>query len=473
MKPSITLLLGCLSLGFMQPSAAQNTQLDPTFQPPAILNGTSSGTVHDVVQQADGKYVIGGVFRTINGVRARNLARLNIDGSLDAAFTAACQANGAVYSLALQPNGQVLAAGAFDSLAGASRRAVGRLLPTGALDATFDANLPAPAAPASLAVSQVALLPGGNVLVLSPSAPSYGSSGGVTPPTGLRQLSSTTGQPLPGWQAAIHALCFAVQSDGKVLTGGGGNSYILMHLLARLLPTGSLDPGFTPLTTYFTSTTAQLEVDANDNVYRLGTWNSNVGSGLSGPGIGQNDWGTLQAQVFRRQPNGRFLVAGTPAALGSPLTTRLLPSGQQDATYQAANGPRAVAASDQVLRFLVQPNGALMLAGSFTQAGTTPVHGLVRMLDGSVLSKANAQAEGGTSIWPVPAEAVVHVALAAPAQPQQVQLLDGLGRVVLAQPVAAGSTSLTLNIAALPVGVYALRVQYAQGGAVVRRVVRQ
>jgi uncharacterized delta-60 repeat protein len=460
MKFSVTLLVSCLSLSLTRPATAQNTQLDPTFQPPQILAGAGSGTVYDVVQQADGKYVIGGAFNTINGVRARNLARLNADGSLDVAFTAACQANGAVYSLALQPNGQVLAAGAFDSLAGASRRSVGRLLPAGTLDAGFNAGLTS-----SYASEQVGLLPGGDVLMLVPQ------SGSATTLDGLRRLNGQTGLPDPTFQQAVSALCFAVQSDGKIVTGGGNASYVLMHLLARLLPTGSLDPGFTPLTTYFTSTTAQLEVDANDNIYRLGTWNSNVGRGLSGPGIGQNDWGTLQAQVFRRQPNGRFLVAGSPATLGSPLTTRLLPTGQQDASYQATNGPRSVLAGDRVLRFLVQPNGALMLAGSFTQAGTTPVHGLVRMLDASVLAKATAQNEIGTVVWPVPSTTEVYVALAA--QAQQVQLLDAVGRVVLSQPAAAGGKSLTLNIAALPMGVYALRVQYAQGGTVVRRVVRQ
>lgn len=464
MKSLTLLLASSLSLALPQLAAAQNTRLDPAFQPPHILAGGSSGTVHDVVQQADGKYVIGGVFSTINGVRARNLARLNADGSLDAAFTAACPANGAVYSLALQPDGRVLAAGAFDSLAGAKRRSVGRLLPAGTLDAGFNAGFTG-----SAAVVQVGLLPGGDVLTLVPR----GASQFPVVLNDLNRLNGQTGQPDPTFQQAVSALCFAVQSDGKILTGGGNASYALMHLLARLLPTGGLDPSFMPLTTYFTSATLQLEVDASDNVYRLGAWNSNVGAGLSGPGISQNGQGTLLALAFRRQPNGRFLVAISLGAPGSPLTTRLLANGQPDAGYQGTNGPRTVAASDRVLRVLVQPNGALMLAGTFTQAGTTPVHGLVRMLDSSVLATATVQQESGTAVWPVPSAAEVQVALAALAQPQQVQLLDAVGRVVLAQPVAAGSTHLTLSLAALPVGVYALRVQYAQGGTVVRRVVRQ
>lgn len=462
MKLLSTLYLVGLGLTFARPAIAQTTQLDPSFQPPLILNGASTGTVHDVVQLPTGQYLIGGSFSTINGMRARNLARLNANGTLDATFTAACPANAPVYSLALQPDGRVLVGGAFDSLAAAPRRMVGRLLPSGLVDGSFDATLTG-----SGAVTQVAALPNGDVLALGPQ----GASSAV--PGGLRRLSGQTGQPDPGFQAAVSALCFAVQADGKVLTGGGNGSYVLMHLLARLLPSGSLDPSFTPLTTYFTSATAQLEVDANDNVYRLGTWNSNTGAGLAGPGIGQNEWGSLLVQAFRRQPNGRWLVAGRTTGAGSPLTARLLPGGQRDASYQAGNGPLADAAGGQVMRLLVQPNGALLMAGSFTLAGTTPVHGLVRMLDAGVLATTNAQAENATAVWPVPTQATVHLALAAAALPQQVELLDGLGRRVLTQPVAARSSTLTLDVAALPAGVYALRVHYAQGPPVVRRVVRQ
>ena len=113
-----------------------------------------------MVRQPDGQYVVGGSFSSINGVRARNLARLHADGTLDAAFTARSQANGPVQSLALQADGRIVAGGQFDSLAGEPRRAVGRLQASGALDAAFDAGLP-PASPYPLVLGQVALLPGG------------------------------------------------------------------------------------------------------------------------------------------------------------------------------------------------------------------------------------------------------------------------------------------------------------------------
>lgn len=452
-----------LSSLLAHPATAQNTRLDPTFQLPVILNAASPGTVRDVVRQADGKYVIGGTFTSINGVRARNLARLNADGTLDAAFTANSAANRPVYSLALQPDGRILAGGQFDSLAGAPRTSVGRLLPTGALDAAFNANQGPYLLPA---IEQVALLPGDDVLALSPRSPSFG-----VPAAGLYRLSGLSGQVDGGFQQAVPALRFAVQSDGRILTGGGGGSYILMHLLARLLPNGSLDPSFAHATTYYTSTTLQLEVDARDNIYRLGAWSSNSGRGLSGPGITQNDWGTLSATGFRRQPNGRFLIGGLSASAGLPLTTRLLPDGLQDVSYLASAGPRASATGiGQVHRFLPQPDGAVMIAGNFTVAGTTPVHGLVRMLDTNVLTTRNELAEQGTAVWPVPASETVSVSLEATAQPQKMELIDAVGRVVLTQEVASRAAVQAMQVAALPAGVYALRVSYAQGGPVVRRI---
>ncbi len=69
----------------------------------------------------------------------------------------------------------------------------------------------------------------------------------------------------------------------------------------------------------------------------------------------------------------------------------------------------------------------------------------------------------------MPAHDVLHLALDAASRPRQVQLLDALGRVVLARPTPPAT--LSLPTAALPPGVYLLRVDYATGGPVTRRVV--
>lgn len=74
-----------------------------------------------------------------------------------------------------------------------------------------------------------------------------------------------------------------------------------------------------------------------------------------------------------------------------------------------------------------------------------------------------AAARPTRAAWPVPAQGRLHLALDAAARPQHVQLLDALGRVVLAQPATKDAMSLKKSI--LPIGVQVLRVAYATGRA--------
>nr|AGU10138.1 hypothetical protein [uncultured organism] len=457
----LTGVYGLLLSGLLAHAAtAQTTRLDPTFQLPVILNAASPGTVSDVVRQADGKYVIGGAFTSINGVRARNLARLNADGTLDAAFTANSAANRPVYSLALQPDGSIVAGGVFDTLANVFRPYIGRVLSSGALDLAFTPVVPS----TDVRVNQVAIAPGGDVLSLTGSQPRYG----VTP-AGLRRFDGATGQPVPGFTPAVDAVHMAIQPDGKILTAGSAPAYVSTYMVARLLPNGSLDPSFAHRINAFISAVNQVGYAANGEVYMAGNWSGAqlARAELTGPQGRLGTGGLYEATGFAFQPNGRILLRGVPTAAGQPVTSRILPNGQVDGTYVAANGP----VNGSVTRMLVQPDGAMMMAGSFTLAGTTPVWGLVRMLDANVLSAKNSQAEKGTTAWPVPASAVLNVGLELAARPHRVQLLDALGRVVLAQPVAATTNELALNVAALAAGAYVLRVDYEQAGPVVRRVV--
>ena len=76
----------------------------------------ANGTVRVVVVQPDGKILIGGDFTTLspNGgaaVTRNHIARLNPDGTLDTAFNP--NANGTVYSIAVQADGKILVGGAF------------------------------------------------------------------------------------------------------------------------------------------------------------------------------------------------------------------------------------------------------------------------------------------------------------------------------------------------------------------------
>jgi len=162
------------------------------------------------------------------------------------------------------------------------------------------------------------------------------------------------------------------------------------------------------------------------------------------------------------QPNGLILLGGLGSSSAVSLD-RIPAPGLANPTFIATNGPASA-----FNRVLVQPDGAIMAAGSFTSVGSQAIGGLVRLLDANVLSVANHQLAARTQVWPVPVHGQLHLRLDAASRPQRVELLDALGRVALTQAIS--QPELTLDTTPLRTGAYVLRVQYASG-PVTRQVV--
>ena len=110
----------------------------------ANVSGDGYTSVNAVVVQPDGKILIGGIFNKVNGVTRSNLARLNIDGSLDTTFDpiaggSAISGYVAVYALALQPDGRILVGGEFTTVGGREQPNIARLQTNGVVDTNFSA----------------------------------------------------------------------------------------------------------------------------------------------------------------------------------------------------------------------------------------------------------------------------------------------------------------------------------------------
>ena len=121
-----------------------NGTLDPNFAP--IVNNT----VFDVEVQPDGKILIAGQFTQVNGVDRWRLARLNSDGTLDTTFQVNAAYPGAgdsIFTLTLQPDGKILAGGAFTRFGDINivRNHLVRLNPNGGIETaynpSFDGNV--------------------------------------------------------------------------------------------------------------------------------------------------------------------------------------------------------------------------------------------------------------------------------------------------------------------------------------------
>ena len=119
-----------------------NGTIDTTFNTGTGPNSTIySVAVYPTNSPFAGQLIIGGQFTNVNSVLSPFLARLNVDGSLDTAFSANVNVGGTVRAVAIQGDGEILIGGDFTNVAGVAINHIARLNPNGSLDASFTAGV--------------------------------------------------------------------------------------------------------------------------------------------------------------------------------------------------------------------------------------------------------------------------------------------------------------------------------------------
>ena len=205
----------------------QDGSIDATFQP--VLSGSQ---IQTVVVQRDQQILIGGWFTyNVAGVTRSNIARLNPDGSPDPSFDPGEAP--AVTSIVEQPDGKILVGGSFKSYGGTGRMGLVRLQQDGQLDTGFQ-SLPS----WSIAsVSSVAVARNEQILIRGFFSPTSTNS-----LPGVQRLNAdgsvdTTFAP-DNWIALTSV---AARPDGKVLiaTGWSGEDGLML-----LNSDGSRDSNF-------------------------------------------------------------------------------------------------------------------------------------------------------------------------------------------------------------------------------------
>jgi len=214
--------------------------LDANFNP--IVAGGSGGPpfVNCLAVQADGKIVVGGNFGSLGGRPFEYIGRLNPDGSGDGSFSVNRGADFYVYALAVQADGKIVVGGRFTTLGGQPRSGLGRLNADGSLDDSFN-----PGVSGSYAtVYSLAVQPDGNILVGGDFTTLAGQTRNYIGRLNADGSLDTSFNP----GANYWAECLFVQPDGRIVVGGaftmlGGQS---RNYLGRLRADGSLDSGFNP-----------------------------------------------------------------------------------------------------------------------------------------------------------------------------------------------------------------------------------
>jgi uncharacterized delta-60 repeat protein len=454
---------------------------DPAFEPLLLTPGRATAAL-----QADGKLVIGGDFVEVNGVAAINLARLNPNGTVDAAFTANCPAagQGEVKQVLVLPNGNIMAGGVFTDVGGQPNEGLVRLLPSGQPDATFHSPIDTPMPQGATDIYRIALQADGNLLVngqmIIPAAgnPDFGQQ--------LIRLSGTTGAVDTSFHAAVQApLALLPRPDGTIVAAVGTgmtNSFSPVPPAApivRMRPNGTLDPTFQTNVTGLINRIYALAAYPDGRLLAGGQFNG-FGTAFLSSGIvrllpngnpdptmttSMGSGATVREMVF--QPNGRLLVNGYfPQGSTLPPKTiyRLLANGFFDTSF---NPPLT---SYLTTSALVQPDGAIVISGFFSTTGPWNPLAVARLLDANVLALPAVRHQLPLAAWPVPAHGQLHLRLEAGPVPQRLRLLDALGRCVRTWP-APSTPEFTLNVAGLPSGHYLLQLEHTEGGNVSRRIV--
>ena len=451
--------------------------LDPTFAP--VLQ--SPGNVAAMAVQANGQVVLGGNFTEFNGQTVHRLMRLSPGGVLDASFSAAIGVlPGPVSCLAIQPDGKVLAGG----------RGVLRFTPSGSPDPNFT-PLGLPMGTSVFVARTLALQPDGRILV----GGGYNSS---SSPQLIRLTTTGAGDPTFiqantrfGPEKPYSTDALLVQPDGRIVVAGTfsptGQPTSLIARVVRYETTGALDASFNNLSAF---TAPSGTPSSGNRVYSLalqpdgkivaggnfGAVNGTLRYGVARLGTtGTTDASfapnaLLTGTVYNvtRQPNGRILLGGlfsnSGAASAYTNLMRVLENGQTDTSFGNTATP-----SGTVRSLAIQPDGGILVAGSFTTIGGQPAVGIARIVAANVLAvAAPAAVAARTTAWPVPAHGQLRVAPDASARPLSLELLDALGRPQRQQP-ATSAAEQTLDLTGLPAGLYLLRVHYAAGD-VTRRI---
>ncbi len=235
------------------------------------FNPNANSVVNAIAIQSDGKILIGGAFSTIGGVTRNNIARLNSDGTLDTGFNP--NANSTVRSINLQPDTEdrILIAGSFGTVGGSIRYGIAKLNSDGTLYTAFNANLNNTGE-----IFSIAIQPNNQIII----GGLFTTVGGVAR---NRIARLNTGGTLDtSFNASFSSIlgnfpnAMYVMQNNKILLGGNFTEIngTQINRIARLNSDGTLDTGFNPNIPGDFLYVYSIYVDLKNNILIAGLFNT-------------------------------------------------------------------------------------------------------------------------------------------------------------------------------------------------------
>jgi uncharacterized delta-60 repeat protein len=347
-----------------------NGPVDLTF----TLLQSDPGAIYSLARQTDGRWLIGGQFDTVTGVSRHGIARIGINGGLDATFDPGSGANSRVMAILQQPDARILLAGQFTRINGVLRNRIARLLPNGALDPSFN---PGPSADNN--ITALSLQPDGRILI----GGIFQSVNGVAR-GGIARLNSDGSLDL-GFDTSVGAdgpvRAIVALPNGQALVGGAFQQIngVPRPGIARLRGGGPMAAA-PAIVAGPTNQTVTSGADVTFMVVAGGTPEPRYQWQLDNVNIpGATNWVFTLANVRTTNSGVYTVVVSNPfgtASAQAMLTVNRSPrhAGAPDISFSVGSGP-----NDRVQAIALEPSGKIIIGGAFTHVNGQPRGGIARL----------------------------------------------------------------------------------------------
>ena len=297
------------------------------------FNASTNGTVLSLVVQNNGAILLAGTFNTVNGQSNNMVARLTPNGTLDPSFTN-LGANFSVSAMAVQADGKILLGGGFTMIGDTPRNRLARLNIDGTLDESFDPNVSGSGLATNIAAIALQVIDGVEHILIGGDFTTLGTASNTTERNNIArlELNGNADTSFANVNVNNDVATIVVDSNNNVLTGGLFTTIEgVNRSVARLTPNGELDASFdSPQLSCFPCAALfvvrALAIQADNMLVAIGTFNEVDGSDVQINGIARFDTnGRIDAMftpiddtIFFRtvfdllvQPNGQILIAGS------------------------------------------------------------------------------------------------------------------------------------------------------------------
>ncbi len=429
---------------------------DTTFN-----NGQFDNIIRTTEEQTDGKILVGGLFTSFKGNTENRIIRLNTDSTKDTSFNTETGFDGTIYSIKNQTDGKIIVGGGFTTYKGVAQNYLIRLNTDGTKDASFDIGTGFDAS-----VRTVKILDNGKILV----GGTFTNYQGVTAnrlillnADGTKDTSFNTGT---GFNNDVYTL--VQQTDGKFLVGGLFTTFngTTVNRMVRLNTNGTLDTTFTTGTA-FSSTVLTIELQTDGKIL-VGGFFANFNGGAVNRIVRLNTDGTLDSSFntgtsfdaavrsIKLQTDGKIFVGGVFTTYNGVSANKIITL-NTDGTINTGFILGTGFDSD-VYHINQLADGKILIGGNFsTYKGNSTSAYLIKLHTEQSLSTTSFDTANGFVIYPNPAQDVLHLQANNFTSIKAVKIYDLQGKVVLQD------TNDTINVSNLSKGLYIVKISTEEG----------